>query len=104
MAGQRGQTADGPRLVGAWGSPEHNLALRGASEAPAGRRLSQQVSTLAGYAAIRARIAFLMGSDRLAADDAIQVPYYGYTLAILWLYYGYTMATFWLYCGLVRVP
>ena len=59
---------------------------------------------LSGYAAIRARIAFLMGSDRLAADDAIQVPYYGYTLAILWLYYGYTMATLWLYCGLVRVP
>ena len=28
---------------------------------------------LSGYAAIRARIAFLMGSDRLAADDAILV-------------------------------
>ena len=28
---------------------------------------------LSGYAAIRARIAFLMGSDRQAADDAIQV-------------------------------
>ena len=70
---------------------------------------------MAGYAAIRARIAFLMGSDRLAADDAIQVPYYGYTLAILWLHCGYTMAILWLYCGytmatlwlyfgLVRVP
>jgi len=28
---------------------------------------------LSGYAAIRARLAFLMGSDRKAADDAIQV-------------------------------
>ena len=58
-------------------------------------RLSLHVSTLTGYAAIRARIAFLMGSDRLAADDAIQVL----CCTVLLLYYGYTMAL-----SVCRVP
>jgi len=41
------QAADRPRLAGAWGSLGYDLALREASGAPAGRRLSQLVFDMA---------------------------------------------------------
>eukprot|EP00964_Phaeocystis_antarctica_P133566 scaffold97773_cov35-Phaeocystis_antarctica.AAC.1 len=41
------QPADWPRLAEAWGSPRHDLALKEASEEPAGRRLSHLVLDMA---------------------------------------------------------
>ena len=44
QAVQAARPADWPRLAAAWGSLEHDLALKGASGEPAGRGLSQRVS------------------------------------------------------------